>query len=459
MDSGMLVLYSFFFSFQRDGMIGLQECGPAPPRAPPSGSRARERTVHAIDYCNNHLQRARLNAGLTAARSSYNDRHQHHSNGGSSGILKRQQHLAPDFLYRSNSSLELLDHGGRPSNTSSPTLKREYGSHGSIDVIDRPVPLSGTVSESFFEMLQDYRPAAWGAIATDQRSPGPSEYLRVKGDAHGSREGAGNVLGSEESSSTYQLTPQSPKLRLKLSKLWNNGVNGGSVKNQKQTMDDSVVNTSASSSSVVLSGEAEEIARRRAFAHYDCQSLTTNLGYAVRIRRNLLAKRRNTTTGASAASLFARSSTPDGENGDEDFGDGQNNDLVASCPFFRNEIGGEEERIVSLTRLQNGSSNHRRPLHRPPLAYGVAVLEFPLGETHWRHSTCPYQRLPRPIESVDQGALYYRKYFLSQGKIIMYNCILTLVLYGHLWLPYTMASIFSKYLLFSSYMQIRDVKR
>lgn len=227
---------------------------------------------------------------------------------------------------------------------------------------------------------------------------------------------AGNSLGTEDSNSSQQLAPQSPKHRVKLPKFWSNGVgNGAGMKHQRQAMDDSVVNTSASSSSVILSGEAEEIARRRAFAHYDCQSLTTNLSYSVRVRRNLLAKRRNTTTGASAASLFARSSTPDGaENGEEDFGDGQNNDLVESCPFFRNEIGGEEERIVSLTRLQ--SANHRRPLHRPPLAYGVAVLEFPPGETHWRHSTCPYQRLPRPIESVDQGALYYRKYFLGQGK-------------------------------------------
>lgn len=45
-----------------------------------------------------------------------------------------------------------------------------------------------------------------------------------------------------------------------------------------------------------------------------------------------------------------------------------------------------------------------------------------LGETHWRHSTCPYQRFPRPIENVDQGALYYRKYFSGQGKFI-YKCV------------------------------------
>lgn len=57
--------------FQRDGMIGLQECGPAPPRAPPTGNRARERAAQAVDYYNNHLQRARVNAGLTTSRSVY----------------------------------------------------------------------------------------------------------------------------------------------------------------------------------------------------------------------------------------------------------------------------------------------------------------------------------------------------------------------------------------------------
>ncbi|KAF5292531.1 hypothetical protein FQR65_LT01677 [Abscondita terminalis] len=387
-------------------MIGLEECGPAPPRAPPSSNRARERTAQAVEYYNTHLQRARVNAGLSAPRSSYNDRHHHHN------VVPRRQHLSPDLLYRSNSSLELVDHHVRPSNTSSPTLKREYGSHGSIDIIDRPGPISGT-SESFFAMLQDYRPTVLGANGTDQRSPGPSEYLRGKVDGDSTT----NSLMNDESTNSHQSNPQSPKLRVKLSKFWGSGsVSGSSLKNQRQAMDDSVVSTSTINSSAVLSSDSDEIQRRRAFVHYDCQSLTTNLSYSVRIRKNLLSKRRNTTTGASAASMIARSSTPDGDNGDEDYGDGHSNDLVESCPFFRNEIGGEEERIVSLTRVQQGQQNaiQRKPLHRPPLAYGVAVLEFPNGETHWRHSTCPYQRLPRPIESVDQGALYYRKYFLGQ---------------------------------------------
>ncbi|KRT83628.1 hypothetical protein AMK59_3825, partial [Oryctes borbonicus] len=247
------------------------------------------------------------------------------------------------------------------------------------------------------------------SVGTDQRSPGPSEYLKGKVDSNSCCDYLEDL----------HATPQSPKLRVKLPRFLggSGSVSGGnSVKHQKQTMDDSVVNLNCISAAP--SAESEEIAKRRAFAHYDCQSLTTNLTYSVRIRKNLLSKRRNTTTGASAASMIARSSTPDGENGEEDVGDGQSNDLVLSCPFFRNEIGGEEERMVSLTRVQGGGipqqNGVRKPLHRPSLAYGVAVLEYKPGETHWRHSTCPYQRLPRPIESIDQGALYYRNYFKGQ---------------------------------------------
>lgn len=76
-----------------------------------------------------------------------------------------------------------------------------------------------------------------------------------------------------------------------------------------------------------LPGDCEERQRRRAFAHYDVQSLTANVGYAARLRGFLLSRRRNTTTGASAASMLGtRAATPD--SGDEDSGDGRSNDLL-----------------------------------------------------------------------------------------------------------------------------------
>lgn len=299
---------------------------------------------------------------------------------------------------------------------SSPILRREYGSHGSIDVIsnDRQVPMTGT-SESFFAMLQDYRPAVLSVIGTDQRSPGPSEYLRGKLDI---ADGA-----SHSSDDPNQTT--SPKLRLKLHRFWGGNVPNSGQKlrtsnsnNQSSTVDDSVVPNSVISAAP--NGDIEERTRRRAFAHYDCQSLTANLGYAAKLRSLLLARRRNTTTGASAASMLTRSSTP--ESTDEDIGDDLSNDLLESCPFFRNEVGGEQERCVSLTRTSQ-SANGQAAVHRPPLAYGVSVLEYPIGDTHWRRATCPYQRLPRPIETVDHGALYYRKFFCNQGKNLVTTTI------------------------------------
>lgn len=72
----------------------------------------------------------------------------------------------------------------------------------------------------------------------------------------------------------------------------------------------------------------DEKQRRRAFAHYDCQSLIAKLGRGGKLK-NLLAHRRNTTTGASAASMVGtRSTTPDGDSGEEDAGDGRCNDLI-----------------------------------------------------------------------------------------------------------------------------------
>lgn len=260
---------------QRDGMIGLSS-GAAPP--------VRERAMQAVDYYNSTVLRARVGAGLTSPRS-----------GGSCTPAGQ------DALHRSNSSLELAA-------PDPPQLRREYGSHGSIDVI------SGA-GDSFFAMLQDYRPAVLGLLATDQRSPGPAEYLRGKVEPPPASENAANALEDLPPAST------SPKLRLKLHRF----LGGKPPRHQHATVDDSVVTPCTASS-----GELEERQRRRAFAHYDVQSITANLGYAAKLRGLLLARRRNTTTGASAASMLgARAATPDGgDSGDEDAGDGRGNDLL-----------------------------------------------------------------------------------------------------------------------------------
>ena len=428
---------------------------------------ARERAVHALEYYNSNVLRARVGAGL-AARSSVNERHmlngRHHNN-----TRIYPQHT--DNLYRSNSSLELvhdpnaaIHHDTTAINITSPNLRREYGSHGSIDVISsdhRAAGTPGRTGESFFAMLQDYRPAVLGVIGTDQRSPGPAEYLKGKVTttsttneqtnsmsstaSHYSNNntsaqgislnsitqsgtnctsGSASISSNNMNNQSYSLDAiaaadsdrtdlGSPKFKNKLHRLWGPSVKTSAVR-QAAVNSTHVSANDECSFITTCSADIEERQRRRAFAHFDCQSLTANLGYAAKLRGLLLARRRNTTTGASAASMLsARASTPDGTENVDDYGDGQCNELLENCPFFRNEIGGEEEREVSLTRFQS-NVGQKRAIHRPSLACGVSVLECNVGEALWKQTTCPFQRGARPIESVDNGALYYRQYFLGQ---------------------------------------------
>lgn len=172
-----------------------------------STSAARQHAAQAMDYYSSNVLRARTNAGLSSAR--------------------QQQRLVQDPLYRSNSSLELTHHadghhhhqhqlqqqqqhhhhqqqqhhhrhGQYGSGTAyadaaaatrtsaasaaaerpfvSPLLKREYGSHGSIDVIasDRHSAGRASAGENFFAMLQEYRPAVLDMI------DGNSEWRRTR---------------------------------------------------------------------------------------------------------------------------------------------------------------------------------------------------------------------------------------------------------------------------------------
>lgn len=161
----------------------------------------------------------------------------------------------------------------------------------------------------------------------------------------------------------------------------------------------------------------EEKLRRKAFAHFDCQSMTANLTYARRLC-NILAKRRNTTTGASAASMVTRNSDSDSE---MDEGDGRSNETLQSCPYFRNELGGEEERTIALNRTTSDRPSIRLTtqsnaplLHRPNMASGLSLLED-ANERRWKLKSCPYQKLTNEksfiIENYDIGATYYREHF------------------------------------------------
>ncbi|XP_071247357.1 signal-induced proliferation-associated 1-like protein 2 isoform X3 [Salvelinus alpinus] len=205
---------------------------------------------------------------------------------------------------------------------------------------------------------------------------------------------------------------------------------------------------------------------QKCFAHYDVQSVLFNISEAVASRATL-SQRKNTTTGASAASQAgARGGAPclgpglgpgggpgtgvglgaDGglggglssgttntpmfesplgsredlnpkENLDQDEGDGKNNGLVLGCPHFRNEIGGEGERRISLSRANNASHSgggescsFESSLSSHCTNAGVSVLEVP-RESQPIHR----EKVKRYIiEHIDLGAFYYHKFFYGK---------------------------------------------
>lgn len=152
----------------------------------------------------------------------------------------------------------------------------------------------------------------------------------------------------------------------------------------------------------------EERLRKKAFAHYDILSIIADLGRPSEYR--VLQERKNTTTGASAASLV-------GSQHHVLINQAQKDDLVLACPVFRNEIGGEEERIVCLNKLtvtDRRQSAYSSELHKPSFVSGVSVLETP---TILSKNTCPYQRNIHNnyvIDYADTGASYYRHYFYGK---------------------------------------------
>ncbi|XP_051967068.1 signal-induced proliferation-associated 1-like protein 2 isoform X2 [Xyrauchen texanus] len=182
---------------------------------------------------------------------------------------------------------------------------------------------------------------------------------------------------------------------------------------------------------------------QRCFAHYDVQSVLFNISEAVTNRANL-ARRKNITTGASAASqhqvgggmldspdpLYVCESPLDNceELGqkfctDPDEGDGKSNGLVLSCPYFRNEIGGEGERKLCATKPNSVPYNNvgetytiESTLSSHCTNAGVSVLELPRENYATRENyAVPRDCLKRYIiEHIDMGAYYYHKFFFNK---------------------------------------------
>ncbi|KAM9301805.1 signal-induced proliferation-associated protein 1 [Gastrophryne carolinensis] len=151
------------------------------------------------------------------------------------------------------------------------------------------------------------------------------------------------------------------------------------------------------------------VQRPRSFAHHDVQSIMFDP-----FRRRDSEGRRNVKSGASAASQVRTcgSSPRKSSLSPEDPGDpGNDNELLLSCPYFRNEVAGGEEEERQDDRGWDFSS--LLSPHYPPLAHcpvrgphaAISVLE----EARERVRDSSYF-----VEYQDLGALYYRKYFYGK---------------------------------------------
>ena len=348
-------------------------------------------------------------------------------------------------LHRSNSSLE-LEHGQQeflPEDVVAPTgnMRRDYGSANSLDVMSN----SG---ESFFAMLQDYHNEN-----LDQRAAAPpriNELLRGRVDLN-KNTSTPQVAQFQNRASYPQSKPAlngtavavcestvdpsaSPKTGAKLqqkskerkprAKTMVAEASSGILRKIRGARSDTESGNKSMSDNSLDDGRPEDRQKRKAFVHFDCQSIGVVLGDVIKRRTTVEMTRRNTTTGASAASGTRGTDTDDLVSDDSDAGDGKNSELLLSCPFFRNEIGGEEEHMICLNRVTAQKRSRQllgdrergaESVLRPAACNGVTILDTSknVQGTSIPAVVC-YQGLV--VEHVDHGAEYYRTFFHGFGE-------------------------------------------
>ncbi|XP_039390531.1 signal-induced proliferation-associated 1-like protein 1 isoform X2 [Mauremys reevesii] len=335
--------------------------------------------------------------------------------------LRRIRQRSNSDITLSELDMDSFDECISPTFKSGPSLHREYGSTSSIDK-------QGTSGDSFFDLLKDYKDEK-----SDQRSPAPSKLSELL-IASGSK-GSGFSLDVIDGPITQRENLRLFKEREKPLKRRSKSETGDSSIFRK--LRNAKGEGELSKSSDLEDNRSEDSVRPwtcpKCFAHYDVQSILFDLNEAAINRHNVI-KRRNTTTGASAAaaaslvsgplSHSASFNSPMGSTEDlnskgnlsMDQGDDKSNELVMSCPYFRNEIGGEGERKISLSKSNSGSfsgcesASFESTLSSHCTNAGVAVLEVPK-----ENLVLHLDRVKRYIvEHVDLGAYYYRKFFYQK---------------------------------------------
>lgn len=171
-----------------------------------------------------------------------------------------------------------------------------------------------------------------------------------------------------------------------------------------------------------ISGASLPLSQRlRYFGHYDLQSAAIERLTSEKALTSDHAVKK--ATGASAAH-GAR---------EEESGDGVSNDLVAACPAFKNEVGGDSDWLDEnnpVLRLRSYLSYDKQKRIASREGY-ILDGDIPGKEAIGargppsRQASEVFQRqseLYFPLEFIDYGAAYYRNYFLGHGEC-MFTCL------------------------------------
>ncbi|XP_053553744.1 signal-induced proliferation-associated 1-like protein 1 [Bombina bombina] len=305
-----------------------------------------------------------------------------------------------------------------PTFKTGPSLHREYGSTSSIDK-------QGTSGDSFFDILKGYKHEKSGHRG--HASSKLSELLLSSGNR-----GSGfslDVIDSQRDGNRSYRDRDKPLKRRSKSETGDSSI-FRKLRNAKCEGD---LGKSSDMDDARSDDSLKPWTCPKCFAHYDVQSVLFDLNEVI-INRHNVNKRKNTTTGASAAAAASLAAGPlshsssfnsptgstedlnSKENLNMDQGDDKSNDLVMSCPYFRNEVGGEGEKKVSLSKSNSGSfsgcdnSSFESSISSHCTNAGLAVLEVP-KENLVLHLDRAKKYI---VEHVDLGAYYYRKYFYQK---------------------------------------------
>ncbi|XP_053331633.1 signal-induced proliferation-associated 1-like protein 1 isoform X2 [Spea bombifrons] len=333
-------------------------------------------------------------------------------------VLRRIRQRSNSDITISEFDIDNLEECMSPTFKSGPSLHREYGSTSSIDK-------QGTSGESFFDIIKGYKNEK-----SDHRSHAPSKLseLLLSSGNRGSGFSLDVIDGHRDGHRAFKDRDKPLKRRSKSetgdSSIFRKLRNAKGEGELGKTCD---IDDSRSEDSI------RPWACSKCFAHYDVQSVLFDLSEVVNNRNNV-NKRRNTTTGASAAAAASLAAGPlshsssfnsptgstedlnSKENLNVDQGDDKSNDLVMSCPYFRNEMGGESESKISLSKSNSGSfsgsenSSFESTMSSHCANAGLAVLEVPK-----ENLVLHIDRAKRYIvEHVDLGAYYFRKFFYQK---------------------------------------------